>query len=245
MKRILITGSADGLGRLAAKALVENGHEVVLHARDAQRAKEAIANVAGVRAVLAADLATVNGAKELAEQANALGKFDAVIHNAAVFKASGRDILAVNTLAPYVLTCLMTRPERLIYMSSGMHGGGSPRLESFKDDPDSITYSDSKLHVYMLCKAVAEAWPDVYSNALDPGWVPTKMGGPEAPDSLEDGYATQVWLATSDEPAACVSGRYFKHKREVPHNPQADDPDIRRKFIELCAELTGVQFPSD
>lgn len=96
----------------------------------------------------------------------------------------------------------------------------------------------------MLAKAVARAWPGVYSNALDPGWVPTKMGGPNAPDDLHEGYATQVWLAVSDDPEARVSGRYFRHKKERPHNPVADDLHLQQKFIDLCREITGVALPS-
>ena len=146
--------------------------------------------------------------KELAARVNELGKFDAVIHNAGVYQTSAEEIFNVNTLAPYVLTCLIQRPKRLIYLSSGMHLQGRSKLESFKSNTSRITCSDSKLHVLMLCKAVARRWPHVYANVVDPGWVPTKMGGRGAPDDLQKGYETQVWLAVSNDKKAQVSGRY-------------------------------------
>ena len=200
-------------------------------------------SVPGAEGVVTADLSSIDETKRLAAEVNALGEFDAVIHNAAVYEAPGAQMLTINTLAPYILTCLMQRPERLIYMSSGMHMQGRAKLESFKGEPGRITYSDSKLHVVMLCKAVARRWPDVLANAVNPGWVPTKMGGPGATDSFESGIATQVWLATSDEARAKVSGRYFFHKREDAHNTEADNVQLQERFLSLCEEITGVSFP--
>lgn len=172
MTRIFITGSADGLGQLAAKALIAQGHQVVLHARNATRGQQAMDQVRDAEGVVTADLASIDDTKELASKVNALGAFDAVIHNAGVYQDSAEHILAVNTLAPYILTCLIQRPKRLIYLSSGMHMHGHFRSESFKRQDGRISYSDSKLHVLMLAKAVARRWTDVYSNAVDPGWVP-------------------------------------------------------------------------
>ena len=68
-------------------------------------------------------------------------------------------------------------------------------------------YSESKLHVTALALTLARAWPEVLSNAVDPGWVPTKMGGAGATDDLEMGYLTQTWLAVSNDAAATASGR--------------------------------------
>jgi len=240
MARIFITGSADGLGLLAAKALIAEGHEVVVHARNSARGHEALAKAAGAEAMVTADLSSIDETKLLAARVNELGQFDAIIHNAAVYHNPGNEILAVNTLAPYILTCLIQKPRRLIYLSSDMHEGGSPKLEFFASDPNQITYSDSKLHALMLCKAVARKWPDVYANALHPGWVPTKMGGPGAPDSFESGYQTQTWLAVSDDNAAKVSGRYFYHQKEHHYNPTADDVRLQDRFLNLCEEITGV-----
>jgi NAD(P)-dependent dehydrogenase (short-subunit alcohol dehydrogenase family) len=219
MARIFITGSADGLGQLAAKALIDLGHKVVIHARSIEREKQAMIKTPGAEDVLLGDLSSIEETKALASQANGLGKFDAIIHNAGVYRATAKEIFAVNTLAPYILTCLIQKPTRLIYLSSGMHLHGHSKLDNLKTDIRHINYSDSKLHVVMLCMAVARKWPDVYSNAVDPGWVPTKMGGSGAPDNLEKGYETQVWLAGSNDENAKVSGRYFFHQKERHPNP--------------------------
>jgi NAD(P)-dependent dehydrogenase (short-subunit alcohol dehydrogenase family) len=243
MAKVFITGSADGLGRLAAKALIAEGHQIVLHARNEKRGQEALDKVAGAEGVVTADLGTIDETKQLASKVNGLGTFDAVIHNAGVYSASAEDIFTVNTLAPYILTCLIQRPKRLIYLSSDMHLQGRSKLENFKTDISRITYSDSKLHVLMLCMAVARKWPRVYANALDPGWVPTKMGGQGAPDDLQKGYETQVWLAVSNDEKAKVSGRYFYHLKESRHNPEADEVLLQERFLSLCKEITGISFP--
>lgn len=243
MARILITGSGDGLGHLAAKSLVSLGHHVTLHARNADRAAEALATIPGAENVLAADLSNIQETINLAESANASGPYDAVIHNAGVYQVSSKLIFAVNTLAPYILTCLMHKPKRLIYLSSGMHKQGRPNLEHFGNEGSGISYSDSKLHVVMLSMAVARKWPDVLSNSIDPGWVPTKMGGRGAPDDLRKGYETQVWLATSEDANACVSGRYFYHQKERPCNPAASNITAQENFLARCADITGLTLP--
>lgn len=243
MASILITGSADGLGQLAAKALVDQGHRVVLHARNVERGRYAKQQAPGAEHVIVGDLSDIDETKNVACAANAWGRFDAVIHNAGVYQAPARTVFTVNTLAPYMLTCLIHRPMRLIYLSSSMHLQGLANLESFQAGSGRISYSDSKLHVVMLCMAAARKWPDVYANAVDPGWVPTKMGGRGAPDDLDEGYATQTWLAVSDDPRAKVSGRYFHHRAARTYNPQADDVVLQDKFLSLCGEITGVAFP--
>src|ERR1051325_5961149 len=211
MARIFITGSSDGLGELAAKALIEQGHKVVLHARNEERGRDALKKNPKAESSLTGDLSSIEETKNLAHEVNKLGLFDAVIHNAGVYRSSAKEIFTVNTLAPYILTCLIQKPKRLIYLSSGSHYHGHSKLNDFKTNVDRITYSDSKLHVLMLSLAVARKWKDVYSNAVDPGWVPTKMGGRGAPDDLQKGYETQVWLAVSDDENAKVSGNYFFH----------------------------------
>jgi NAD(P)-dependent dehydrogenase (short-subunit alcohol dehydrogenase family) len=243
MARIFITGSADGLGQLAAKQLVSEGHKVVLHARNKTRGQEALKKIPGAEAVVTADLSNIEETKQLALDVNALGSFDAVIHNAGVYRASGEVIANVNTLAPYILTCLITTPKRLIYLSSGLHSGGQAKLEQLETDPAKISYSDSKLHVLLLNMADARLWPTVYSNSVNPGWVPTKMGGAGAPDDLEKGYQTQCWLATSVDTSAKVSGKYFFHQQQKRFNPTAADEMLQDKFLAVCEKITGVRFP--
>ncbi|MGZ4349810.1 MAG: SDR family NAD(P)-dependent oxidoreductase [Solirubrobacteraceae bacterium] len=256
MSRVFITGSADGLGRLAAIQLAGEGHEVVLHARSEARGQEALAAVPRAAGVLIGDLSALEQTRALAEQANDGGGFDAVIHNAALGYQVPRRVatedglaavFAVNVLAPYLLTALMTRPRRLVYLSSGMHTGGDPSLQDlgWRDRRWNgvQAYSDSKLLDLVLAFAVARRWPDVLSNAVTPGWVATKMGGPGAPDDLDLGADTQAWLAVSDDPGARVSGRYFYHRIERPAHPAASDPALQDGLLAACAQLTGVQLP--
>jgi NAD(P)-dependent dehydrogenase (short-subunit alcohol dehydrogenase family) len=243
MARLFITGSADGLGQLSAKSLIQQGHQVVLHARNAERGHDAIKNNPGADAVLIGDLSNIEETKSLAHEVNGLGTFDAVIHNAGVYQASESEVFAVNTLAPYILTCLIQKPKRLIYLSSGMHLQGCSKLDNFKTGTGRITYADSKLQVLMLCMAVARKWPDVFANAVDPGWVPTKMGGRGAPDDLQKGYETQVLLAVSSDEKAKASGCYFFHQNKRDHNPEADDFLLQERLLNLCKELTGIPFP--
>lgn len=242
MARIFITGSADGLGQMAAKALTDQGHELVLHARNAERACQAMDKTPNAIAVVSGNLSVIGEIRLLADQANALGPFDAVIHNAGVYQAADDEIFTVNVLAPYLLTCLLAKPKRLIYLCSGLHQGGRVNLESMSKT-HRVNYSDSKLYVLMLAKAIARLWPDVCSNAVDPGWVPTKMGGPGAPDDLQKGYETQMWLAVSNDEKAKVSGRYFFHQKEKAYNQSSDNIDLQDKLLAVCEELTGVKFP--
>jgi len=240
MAKIFISGSSDGLGQLAAVRLIEEGHQVVLHARNKKRAEYALSKVSGATQVLIGDLSSMEATKQLAGEVNAMGKFDAIIHNAGVYQASGDLIFYVNTIAPYILTCLIHKPERLIYLSSGLHMSGNPDLSNM--DNGRISYSDSKLHDLILAKAVARKWPDVFSNAVEPGWVPTKMGGPNATDDLQKGFETQAWLAVGED--ATVSGRYFFHQKEAPYRKEADDPGLQDLFLEKCAHITGIPFPA-
>ncbi|RYY57523.1 MAG: SDR family NAD(P)-dependent oxidoreductase [Chitinophagaceae bacterium] len=245
MARIFITGSADGLGAFAARQLIAAGHSVMLHARNEVRAEQATKNTPGAEGVLVADLSSITETKELAVKANASGPFDAVIHNAGIYTNTGTsdgltDMLTVNTLAPYILTCLLNRPGRLVYLSSGMHLQGDPDMNRIKH----ASYSTTKLHDLLLAKIVARKWSSVFANAVDPGWVPTKMGGSGAPDNLEKGYETQVWLASSNDAEALVSGKYFHHKRQAAFHNAADDEKVQAGFIARCEELTGVKLES-
>ncbi len=142
MARILITGSSDGLGRMAAAFLIHQGHQVVLHARNKKEPR--------------------------------------------------------------------------------IRGNGC-----------------------WIMKAIARKWPHVYANAVDPGWVPTKMGGPGAPDDLQQGFETQAWLAVSTDNRARVSGRYFYHSKEAHYHPQADNTALQDEFLAACEQITGVHFPVD
>lgn len=254
MSRVFITGSTDGLGYAAARTLIAEGHEVVLHARSRDRA-DAIADIAPRSAGVAiGDLSSSADTHLVAQQVNAIGRMDAVIHNAGVYRVPTRSAtpeghartLAVNTLAPYILTALIQRPERLIYLSSGMHRQGKASLTDIDwlDRPWDQTqaYCDSKLFVTALALAVARAWPDVLSNAVDPGWVPTKMGGAAASDDLEMGHLTQTWLAVSHDKSATVSGKYWYHRKQQPPAAKATDPQFQDQLVTTLAKLTGISL---
>jgi NAD(P)-dependent dehydrogenase (short-subunit alcohol dehydrogenase family) len=257
MARVFITGSADGLGQMAAQLLIEQGHGVVLHARGEQRGKEALAAVPGAESVVIGDLTSIAQTRNVAEQVNRLGSFDAVIHNAGIGYQEPRRIatedglphvFAVNTLAPYILTALIEKPKRLVYLSSGLHQGGDASLKDlvWEQRPwrGQQAYSDTKLHDVLLAFAIARRWPDVGSNALEPGWVPTKMGGPGAPDDLDAGHRTQVWLAVSHDPAATVTGQYFFHMRQRTPNPAAHDAGRQDALLDACRSLSGIEMPA-
>lgn len=242
MAKIFITGSTDGLGLLAANSLINRGHEVYLHARNQERKEEVLKKSIGAKDVFVADLSHIKQIKQLANDVNEIGKFDAIIHNAGIYTATRKDIFTINVIAPYILTCLIEKPQRLVYVSSDMHLGGQSNLSNIKSNINSITYSDSKLHVLMLCKAFAHRWPDTFINAIHPGWVPTKMGGKGAPDDLEKGYETQVWLSTSNDKEALVNGKYFFHKKQSRHNPEADEFSLQDQLIVMCEQISGVSL---
>jgi NAD(P)-dependent dehydrogenase (short-subunit alcohol dehydrogenase family) len=257
MARILITGSTDGLGLMAARLLLADGHDVTLHARNPERAVRARSALPAAQNVVIGDLSSISATKHVAEQANAIGRHDAVIHNAGIgYRERSRvetvdglsEVFAVNVMAPYVLTALIEPPDRLVYLSSGMHRGGDPDLSDLqwvkKPWNGSQAYADSKLLDLVLSCAVARRWPRVLANAVEPGWVPTKMGGPGAPDDLDLAPVTQAWLATSDDAAAMVSGEYFYHQQLRPAHTAANSIEEQEGLLDLCAGLTGVELPA-
>ena len=256
MSRIFISGSSTGLGLMAGELLIKQGHQVVLHARNAVRAEETRRALPKAEAVVVGDVETIAGAKGIAGQVNTLGPFGAVIHNAAVGYREGHrltadglpHVFAINTLSAYILTALIERPKRLIYLSSGLHHQAQANLDDIlwkkRRWNGSTAYAESKLHDAMLAFAIGRRRPDVLSNALEPGWVPTKMGGPGAPDDMDQAHRTQAWLAAGDDPKAHVTGEYFYHLKRLEPNPQAHDPALQDRLMAICAEISDVALPA-
>ncbi len=212
--------------------------------------------VPGAEAVVTGDLASVAQTRSVAEQVNALGSFDSVIHNAGVGYREPRRIetedglshvFAVNTLAPYILTALIRRPKRLVYVSSELHRRGDASLDDliWQHRPwrGNQAYSDTKLHDVLLAFAVARRWPGILSNALEPGWVATKMSGPRATGDLDAAHRTQAWLAASDDPAALATGQYFYHKQLRKPSGATHAPERQDRLLAECKRFSGVDLP--
>lgn len=238
MSKIFITGSTDGLGLLAAKKLISMGNEVVLHARNQKRADDVHQELPNSK-ILIGNLSNKSEVEDLAEQINNNSPFDTIIHNAGIASGSSQLIFQINVVAPYLLTALVKRPKRLVYISSGMHKGSSLDLNHLET---TTGYSSSKLQVLMLSKAIARLWPNVSTNAIDPGWVPTKMGGQNANDDLEQGYAGQVWLASTAD--SSITGQYFYHSKPSQYDSRADDTSLQQQLLNQLAKITGVQLPN-
>ncbi|WP_432187495.1 SDR family NAD(P)-dependent oxidoreductase [Streptomyces sp. Tue6028] len=236
MALILVTGASSGLGHATATELATQGHDVVVHARTPARVA-APASGGQWAGVVIGDLAETGEITDVARQAAAFGRFDAVIHNAGTMHTP--EAATVNTIAPYLLMALMDQPSRLIYLSSSMHRGGSRGLAPLADG--TASYSDSKLWVTALAMAVASQWKGTATHAVDPGWVSTRMGGPGATDDLAAGHQTQVWLATDDDITPPTGGYWYHQRTQDPH-PAARDLKFQDRLLHALEERTGVRL---
>lgn len=253
MSRVFVTGSTTGLGAAAATQLLDDGHEVVLHARNPERAADVDDLARQAAGVVVGDFSSIDETGSIADQANAIGGVDAVIHNAAIYvdarlvrTADGHArTLAVNVLAPYLLTASLEGPTRHVYMSSGMHRQGDTSLRDIdwttRPWNGTQAYCDSKLYVAALAFAVARQSSGVGAHAVDPGWVATRMGGPGAPDDLELGHRTQAWLAVTDDPSARDTGYWYHQVRQSPA-AAARDENFQHALLDELGQLTGVQL---
>lgn len=245
MSLVLITGAVTGLGRGAATELLGSGHDIIVHARSRQRLDDSRDLLkAGARGVVG-DLADAEAVRDLAAQVLALGVPDAVIHNAGTMDESL--VLPVNVVAPYLLTTLLPGTRRHIYLSSSMHRSGRADLAGLETtwvgrsaDGTSRGYSDSKLYVTVLMAAVARRCPQVLAHAVDPGWVPTRMGGTGAPDDLYLGHLTQSWLAVTDD--ARPSGGYWHHQRRQQAHPAVHDIAFQETLLAALEKATGTEL---
>ncbi|MGO1543177.1 MAG: SDR family NAD(P)-dependent oxidoreductase [Gulosibacter sp.] len=242
MSRIFITGSTDGLGLLNAEHLQAAGHEVVVHARNTERRSAVQTLIDNGASVVIGDLANAQQTRDLVQQANDLGRMDAVIHNAGIL--DGPDVFAVNVLAPFILTAAMARPARLVYLTSGWHQDGHAATAALHtaDGQHEVSYADSKLFVTTFAAAVARHWPEVRSNAVDPGWMPTKLGGSHATGNLDLGTRTQEWLAVSEDASARVSGEYWHYQERRQAHPAVHDESFQDELLDTLARITDLPF---
>ncbi|TKA27548.1 hypothetical protein B0A50_04378 [Salinomyces thailandicus] len=255
MARILITGSSDGIGQAAAKLLTEQGHTVFLHARSQARASQAQKAVPGAEGVIVGDISTIAGSKELAERANKAGPWDTVVHNAGLGPSNSdtktpdgfQSTFAVNSLAPYILTALMDKPKRLLYVSSGLHQGGDDSLKdiTWTERPFAAfqAYNDSKLHNVMLANAVSRKYQHVQSCSLDPGWVQTKLGGGGAPGKTDlPAIAIAAFASGNDDPAGGKSGLYLGVGGPKAPHQAALDTGKQDQLIRIYEEASGLKL---
>lgn len=255
MARVFLTGSSDGIGLAAARLLADQGHYVMLHARNNERAKQSMAAVPNAAGVLIGDLSSIAAMKRLAEEANDAGPWDAVIHNAGIGPSAVAEktidglhrTFAVNSLAPYVLTALMDKPKRLLYMSSGLHESGDGSLTDIagktgrKRDSYSA-YSDSKLQNVILANSVARLWSDVQSCSMNPGWVKTKMGGSGAPGSVDKPVKMLASYAVGEHFVGGSSGKYFDVRAVREPHSAAKDIAKQDLYLQTCRKISGVEL---
>jgi NAD(P)-dependent dehydrogenase (short-subunit alcohol dehydrogenase family) len=255
--RILITGSSDGLGLLTAKLLTSRSHTVYLHARNPSRARDALTACPSATHCLIGDLSTISGIKNFAAEANAHGPYDVVMHNAGLYLgpfARTEDgipaLVAVNTLAPYILTCLMNKPRRLIFVSSQLHQNGNTSLNDLTWQQRGEAewgnggqgYADSKLHNIMFGFAFARYY-GIPTASVDPGWVKTKMGGPSAMDDMDAAVETFALVCTGEGEVGKKDTGHWYQGRERGYREEANDVEIQEKLLKILEEVTGVKVP--
>lgn len=246
-KRILVTGSTAGIGQLTAAYFLRQGHRVVAHARNEQRAADVRRDLANLEDVVIGDLLNLDQTRALAVQINALGRFDIIIHNAGEYGLPNPEILNANSLSTYLLTSLVAAPrEQLMYLTSDLHLSGDLKLDEIRSGGTDVNYNDSKLHMATLATAVARHHAELRVNAIAPGWVPTLMGfhnGPYAPDSLRESYLTQVWMTDGTDPATQTTGMFLHHRApEERVHADVHDEAAQDALLAAFAERTGVSL---
>ncbi|CAJ2513847.1 Uu.00g019660.m01.CDS01 [Anthostomella pinea] len=261
MGRVFITGSSDGLGLMAAKKLVANGQTVYLHARNAQRADDARKACPGAADVLLGDLSSIKETKALAESVTKLGPLDCIFHNAGLYLGPYRaqaegypSMFAVNVLAPYILTCLIPLPKRLVYTSSDSHWGGSTDLSDFgwrgrgeSGFSAGSAYADTKIYNTMFGYAFARRFGPrgTTAHSVDPGWVPTKMGGAAASGDISESERLYVMLAEGAGEAKGKNGCFWENGKKGPAQSKKDacDEGAQEALLKKLEEVTGVKLP--
>ncbi len=188
-KTILITGSTDGIGKLAAIKLAKDGHEIYLHGRNAQKLDTVISEIKTqtnnpqIKGFVA-DFSDLAAVQQMAAQVNQeVSKIDVLINNAGIFKSplatnkDGLDIrFVVNYFAPYVLTKALLpllkkgNAPRLINLSSAAQAPVSPDALAGKIQIGAqAAYAQSKLALTMWSFQLAKQLKDITVIAVNPG----------------------------------------------------------------------------
>lgn len=232
-KNILITGSTDGIGLMTAQYLKSRGHTVIGHARNQQRAGDLNDVLPEIDDILIADFTQLSEVEQFAQESQSFNNLDTVIHNAGIH--GSHNLFTVNVVVPYVLTHLMNKPKQFIYLSSMDHGWGKYNLDNIKQN--KVSYADTKLHIAMIALAFAQAYPEIQINPIEPGWVPTNMGGQGAPDDMAISYMTQVNLI---EEKINYSGTLLVDSKPVKNpNSTLSTPDALTELMDYLADRTG------
>ncbi|MDN4476432.1 SDR family NAD(P)-dependent oxidoreductase [Demequina sp. SYSU T00192] len=250
MPRALVTGAAQGLGSEIARRLGALGYEVVVHGRDAARTEVALAAAPGAVAGVTGRLDSLASTRLLADDARGRGPYDVIVHNAALGPDQDRPILTedglerivqVNVVAPYLLCALLSMPRRMVIIGSDSAAQGEPRVDLSPPDPwnGRQAYANSKLLATMLAFELAARHTDRPVNVVHPGWLRTRMGGPQAALPISDGADTPVWMLTSDEAVPRRGGQYVHKRHAEPAPPAAHDLALRAALVERLAQVSG------
>src|SRR4051794_11735135 len=243
MSRILVTGATDGLGLALSRELVRAGHEVVLHGRNAERAKAALRQT-GAREWVFADFASLDSVRALAA---GLDPVDVLVNNAGIGtnlpggearleSKDGYELrFQVNYLAGYLLTKLVAPPHVVNVASGGQAPIDFDDVMLERGYSGMRAYAQSKLAQIMHAFDLAES--GVIANALHPAtYMPTKMviaARGSAVSTLEQGVRATLNLVRRTD----VSGRYFRGEAEDRADEQAYDLEARRRLRELSEAL--------
>jgi NAD(P)-dependent dehydrogenase (short-subunit alcohol dehydrogenase family) len=219
----LVTGTSRGIGPHIARGLADLGAVVLCHARAEDAARRAAAEVDG-RPVWG-DLASVEGAKEVARQAAAsTDALQVLVHNAGVLHAGALaettpetfgQTIAVNVAAPLFLTQALL-PQ--------LRAAGGARIVVVSSRAGALTEGMSGgMMAYRISKAAVNAFTSnlaaelrgdgILVNAMHPGWVKTEMGGAGASVEPADAADTAIFLATL--PDGGPTGRFWFERREI------------------------------
>lgn len=226
----LVTGANRGMGFETCRALAEQGYQVVLTSRDqtlGQQAAQSLAQQGLSVTHFALDVADGRSIQKLQQAVEErFSGIDVLVNNAGIFPDAGRSVLEVeletfqstmktNFYGPLLLCQawvpgMITRGYgRVVNVSSGLG-----QLSAMGDYAPA--YSASKAALNALTRMVAQAarGANVLVNAVDPGVVRTRMGGPAASRSVEQGIDTIVWLATL--PDGGPTAGFFHDRRPIP-----------------------------